>query len=173
MMPATPIAAPQLVLRDIHMPPSPSWWPPAPGWWLLAALLLASLGLAVFFGLRHRRRRRTGMRVLAEAAALEARHADDGELARGLHQLLRRSARRYDAAAVRKRGDAWRQTLARVRVQAATIEVLMLLEQRMYQPMGTFDRATALAATREWLSAAWRRAPRGPDPRNQEAPEHA
>ncbi|MBP6325901.1 MAG: DUF4381 domain-containing protein, partial [Dokdonella sp.] len=20
-------------LRDIHLPPDPSWWPPAPGWW--------------------------------------------------------------------------------------------------------------------------------------------
>lgn len=168
MMPATPPAPPKLVLRDIHMPPSPPWWPPAPGWWLLAALVLVLLGLAVFFGLRYRRRRRACKRVLAEVAALEARHADDEALARGLHQLLRRGARRYDAAAVQKRGEAWRRTLARVRVKAATIDVLMLLEQRMYQPMITFDRAAALAATREWLSAAWRRAPR-----RQEAPEHA
>lgn len=160
MMPAGTPAAPPLVLRDIHLPPSPPWWPPAPGWWLLAALLLVVLGLAMFFGVRHRRRRRACKRVLAEVAALDARHADDGALARGLHQLLRRSARRYDASAVRQRGDAWRQTLARVRVPATTIEVLMLLEQRMYQPAGTFDRATALAATRAWLSAAWRRAPR-------------
>ena len=27
-------------LRDIHLPPAPSWWPPAPGWWLLAFVLL-------------------------------------------------------------------------------------------------------------------------------------
>ncbi|QEE25678.1 DUF4381 family protein [Rhodanobacter glycinis] len=168
MMPALPSAPPQLVLRDIHMPPSPSWWPPAPGWWLLAALLLVLLGLSVFLGLRRRRRRRACQRVLAEVSALDARHADDEALARGLHQLLRRSARRYDATAVQKRGDAWRQTLARVKVKASTVDVLMLLEQRMYQPMGTFDRAAALAATREWLSAAWRR-----QPRKQEAPEHA
>jgi len=168
MMPVAPPAPPKLVLRDIHMPPAPPWWPPAPGWWLLAALVLVSLGLGVFFGLRHRRRRRACKQVLAEVAALEARHADDEALARGLHQLLRRSARRYDTAAVQKRGEAWRRTLARVRVKAATIDVLMLLEQRMYQPMSTFDRTAALAATREWLSVAWRRAPR-----RQEAPEHA
>lgn len=167
-MPAMPSAQPKLVLRDIHMPPSPPWWPPAPGWWLLVALLLVSLGFGVLFGLRHRRRRRACTRVLAEVAALEARHADDEALARGLHQLLRRSARRYDAAAVQKRGDAWRRTLARVRVKTSTIDVLMLLEQRMYQPMSTFDRAAALAATREWLTAAWRRAPR-----RQEVPGHA
>lgn len=30
-------------LRDIHLPPEPSWWPPAVGWWVLA------IGLLVFF----------------------------------------------------------------------------------------------------------------------------
>jgi hypothetical protein len=168
MMPVTLPVSPKLVLRDIHLPPAPSWWPPAPGWWLLAALVLVLLGLAVLFGLRHRRRRRACKQVLAEVAALETRHVDDEALARGLHQLLRRSARRYDAAAVQKRGDAWRQALARVRVKSATIDVLMLLEQRMYQPMSTFDRTAALAATREWLAAAWRRAPR-----KQGTPQHA
>lgn len=168
MMPTMPPASPKLVLRDIHMPPPPSWWPPAPGWWLLAALLLVLLGLGVFVGLRQRRRRRACKRVLAEVSAMETRHAGDEALARGLHQLLRRSARRYDAAAVQKRGEAWRQTLARVRVKAGTIDVLMLLEQRMYQPMSTFDRTAALAATREWLSAAWRR-----QPRKQKVPGHA
>ena len=34
---------PQLQLRDIHLPPEPSWWPPAPGWWLLALLLVIYL----------------------------------------------------------------------------------------------------------------------------------
>ena len=26
-------------LRDVHLPPDPSWWPPAPGWWILAAVI--------------------------------------------------------------------------------------------------------------------------------------
>lgn len=30
-------------LRDIHLPPDPSWWPPAPGWWLIALLVVAGL----------------------------------------------------------------------------------------------------------------------------------
>lgn len=160
---------PPLVLRDIHLPPNPPWWPPAPGWWVLAALALVVLAAGAWGGLRLRRRRRTCGRVLAEVAMLERLHAgDDAALARGLHQLLRRTARRYERAAVHQRGDAWRQTLARVRVKPATLDRLMLLEQRMYQPLATFDRAAAVAATREWLAAAWHRAPRRP-----EVPRHA
>ena len=36
------------VLRDIHLPPDPSWWPPAPGWWMLAGLLLLLALLAAW-----------------------------------------------------------------------------------------------------------------------------
>ena len=46
-----------LVLRDVQLSPSPSWWPPAPGWWLLALLLLCVLaGLLCWQGLLWRRR---------------------------------------------------------------------------------------------------------------------
>jgi hypothetical protein len=56
-------------LRDVHPPPSPSWWPPAPGWW--AALLLAVVlaALAIRFGPSWWRRLRLRRRLLA---ALEA-----------------------------------------------------------------------------------------------------
>lgn len=36
-------ADPLQQLRDIHVPPEPSWWPPAPGWWILAAVCLLAL----------------------------------------------------------------------------------------------------------------------------------
>ena len=29
----------ELPLRDIHLPPTISWWPPAIGWWILAVLI--------------------------------------------------------------------------------------------------------------------------------------
>ncbi len=60
----------ELVLRDVHVPPSPSWWPPAPGWWIVAgAVLLAAL--AVFVWLQHRRRRmRAWQRLFDEACAM-------------------------------------------------------------------------------------------------------
>jgi len=168
MMPAPPPAPPKLALRDIHLPPDPPWWPPAPGWWLLAVLLLVLLGVAAVLARRWRRQRTAARRVLAEVDRLAARHAqDDGELAMDLHQLLRRVARRYDARAARQRGEAWRGTLARVPVSAATIDRLMTLEQRMYHPQAAFDRAAVLAAAREWLAVAWRKPPR------KEAPDHA
>ncbi|MDO1529082.1 DUF4381 family protein [Fulvimonas sp. R45] len=150
-----------LPLRDIHLPPAPPWWPPAPGWWVLAALLLALLGTGFFFVLRWRRRRAACRRVLAEVDALAARHAgDDAALALGLHQLLRRAARRYDAQAVHQRGEAWRRTLARVPVRAGVLDALLALERDLYRPQAAFDRDAALAATRAWLAAAWRRRPR-------------
>jgi hypothetical protein len=49
-------------------------------------------------------------------------------------------------------------------VKAATLDVLMRLEQRLYQPVAAFDRAAALAATREWLRLAWRNMPRAQEP---------
>jgi hypothetical protein len=163
-MMSVPAAPQKLVLRDIHLPPDPSWWPPAPGWWLLALAVLALLAVGALLGWRWRRRRRACRRVLAEVARLETLHADDEALALGLHQLLRRTVRRYDAGAMRQRGEPWRRALARVPAQAATLDALMLLEQRLYQPVAAFDRAAALAATREWLRLAWRNMPRAQGP---------
>jgi hypothetical protein len=163
MMPV-PAAPQKLALRDIHLPPEPSWWPPAPGWWLLALAVLILLAAGTLLGRRWRRRRLTCRRVLAEVTRLETLHADDETLALGLHQLLRRTVRRYDAGAMRKRGEPWRHALARVPVQTATLDALMLLEQRLYRPVPAFDRAEALAATREWLRLAWRDMPRAQEP---------
>ena len=98
------------VLRDIHLPPEPSWWPPAPGWWGVAVLLLA---VSVWLFLRWRRARR-----LARARAqlhlewqrvIEAHPADADAAARvaGLSLLLRRAARRYAPHALGLRDEAW------------------------------------------------------------------
>jgi hypothetical protein len=153
-IPAAPPPGPQL--RDIHLPPSPSWWPPAPGWWLLAAV--AVIALAVLLGWTRRRMQRRALRRrwLAEIDALVGRHATQAradELAAGLHQLLRRAARTLDAGAVQQRGTAWRETLARVPVAPATLDRLLALDAAIYRPASSFDRDASLQAVRSWLSA--------------------
>jgi hypothetical protein len=144
-------------LRDIHLPPEPSWWPPAPGWWVLAVLLLALLLAGAWLWQRQQRIIRQRAQVLAELDRLMLQHQHDSDqaaLASGLHQLLRRVARRHDALATQQRGDAWRQTLARVPVDALTLDRLLALDQAIYRPQLSFDHAAAAAAVRRWLQLA-------------------
>ncbi|MHA6205156.1 DUF4381 domain-containing protein [Dyella soli] len=149
-------------LRDIHLPPGPSWWPPAPGWWLLALALLAlAFTLAWWWGRRHRRRVAEHA-LSAEVDALLARHRGQPQrLAAGLHQLLRRGALRHDTGAARRQGPQWRNTLAMVPMDAATLDRLMSLESAMYRPDASFDIDATAAATRHWLVLSWRHRQRG------------
>jgi len=71
-----------------------------------------------------------------------------------MHQLLRRVARRHDPLATQQRGEAWRQTLARVPVDSATLDHLLVLDQAIYRPQLSFDYAAASAAVRQWLQLA-------------------
>lgn len=145
------------VLRDIHLPPDPAWWPPAPGWWLLTALALALLALAVWAWRRHGGdvRRRRG--VLNEVEALRAAHradTNDAELLNAAHQLLRRVALVHEPEAARQRGDAWRMTLARVPVSAATLAELQAMEDALYRADIKPDTGRMLAAVEAWLRLA-------------------
>jgi hypothetical protein len=45
-------------LADIHLPQQPGYWPLAPGWWVLAMLLLALAGYAVWRGVQRWRLQR-------------------------------------------------------------------------------------------------------------------
>ncbi|WP_158880154.1 DUF4381 family protein [Rhodanobacter sp. L36] len=151
-------AAPQgPVLRDIHMPPDPPWWPPAPGWWMLAALFVVAVLCAIAWWRRHRRKLEGRERVLAELDRLVDQHAQSGDhvaLASGMHQLLRRVARRHDAASTQQRGASWRRTLARMPVDTATLDRLLELEQVIYRPSHSFDAAAAVNAVRRWMILA-------------------
>lgn len=155
--PASAGSPPGPQLRDIHLPPDPSWWPPAPGWWILAALLLVILLLGAWVWRRHRRALQQRQRVLRELDQLAARHARDGDhaaLVGGLHQLLRRVARQHEPLATQQRGDAWRQTLARMPVDAVTLDRLQALDQMIYRPPASFDHLAAVTAVRQWLRMA-------------------
>lgn len=155
---AAPADGSTLILRDIHLPPDPPWWPPAPGWWGLSGVLLLAIAAALLLRRRRGRRYRQHARILAEIDRLAT--AADAELAAGLHQWLRRAARAYAPEAVRLRGAAWRQVLAQVPVDDATLDQLLLLERRMYSPAAAFDREAALAATRRWMLLALRQRPK-------------
>jgi cbb3-type cytochrome oxidase subunit 3 len=165
--PAVPVTEPSSGprLRDIHLPPDPAWWPPAPGWWVLAALILLSLLIGAWRWRRYRRARFQRQHVLLELDQLALRHqrgGDTAELATGLHQLLRRVARQHDALAAKQRGDAWQRTLARMPVDAATLDILLALDQQIYRADVAFDHAAAVTAVRQWLRlalkpAAWKR----------------
>ena len=97
-------------LRDIHLPPAPSWWPPAPGWWILAVLLLAAMSFSAWVFLRRWRETRWRLRVAAELdriAALHAAQPDDVRLATDVSQLLRRASRLIEPDAAALQGEAW------------------------------------------------------------------
>lgn len=158
--PATHATSQGPVLRDIHLPPAPSWWPPAPGWWVLALLCILATIAGAWVWRRHRRRRAAEHAVLAELDAIvEHWQAQPSRLAAAMHQLLRRVALRHDRKAGQRQGEAWRETLALVPVPPATVDRLMALELLMYRSDPQFDVQASIEATREWLRAAWRLPP--------------
>jgi hypothetical protein len=99
-------AAPALSLRDIHLPPEPSWWPPAPGWWLLALVVGVALAFATRGLLRRRRARRRLARLRAEFDAAAA-VADPPARVAAISQLLRRAALQRDPGVATLHGEDW------------------------------------------------------------------
>ncbi|HMM75831.1 MAG TPA: DUF4381 family protein [Gammaproteobacteria bacterium] len=152
-MPA-PIDPAQLPLRDIHLPPPPSWWPPAPGWWLLG-LLLVGLPAALLLGRHLRRRGALRRRALGELASLRARGGPPGLVAAEAALLLRRVSLALDPARrhVAATGSAW---LARVRSIAPGFEDAALAELLLRAPYAAqteLDASALLAALERWIRA--------------------
>lgn len=99
-----------LPLRDIHLPPTPSWWPPALGWWLVAAAVAALLLLLGVVRWRKARRKRVLLRLFDEAVANAPTPA---ARVAAMSELLRRAARSIDPAADTLSGDDWLRFLDR------------------------------------------------------------
>jgi|CXWL01.1.fsa_nt_gi hypothetical protein len=99
-------APPQLELRDIHLPPPPSWWPPAPGWWVLAILVVAASIWLTRVLLRQRRERLRLHRLRATFDAAASLQDPRARIA-AISELLRRAARLTDASAGQLEGEAW------------------------------------------------------------------
>lgn len=100
----------ELVLRDVHQPPAPSWWPPAPGWWLLAAALVAILLVLGWWWKRRQRKHRELEALFDRAVATAGSPAAEVAM---MSELLRRAARRHDGGADRLHGEAWLEFLDR------------------------------------------------------------
>ena len=94
-------------LRDIHLPPAPSWWPPAPGWWVIAAFALILLAWLCVRGLHRARQRRRVRTVLREFDRMVDVASNPSAALAAASELLRRAARLHDPAAVRMSGEAW------------------------------------------------------------------
>ncbi len=157
-------------LRDIHLPPAPSWWPPAPGWWIVAIVLLVAIGFGVRTLLRIARERRWHRRVQGELDRIAATHAaqpDDVRLAADVSQLLRRASLLIEPEAAALHGEAWlefldrrfdsasKRTSARLRFQSDAGRALIDAPYRRSDDgHAPVDAPTLLALARDWLKRA-------------------
>ena len=97
-----------LPLRDVALPPSPSWWPPAPGWLMLAGAVLLVLGIVLFIRERRRRRRQRWLQLFDQE--LQAAPTAAAELA-AIAGLLRRAARLAQPGSEALHDQAWWQRI--------------------------------------------------------------
>ena len=140
------------VLRDIHLPPAPSWWPPAPGWWLLAAICIL-LAVVAFVRLRSASARRRALAaVFAELdRCVDAARHDPAALAAALSQFLRRIALREAPAAAAYQGERWLEYLD-TRASATDFRhgVGRVLIEAPFRPDCDYDRVALIALVRRW-----------------------
>lgn len=145
-------------LRDIHLPPDPSWWPPAPGWWILAAIVTGLLAW-LFLWLRKRNRQRQWRRQIMDEldriATNDILRSDPPRLVGELSQLLRRSGRLIDAAAPTLRGSAWLDFLdAHLGGEEFSKGPGRILLEGPYQRQTNVDVDVLLALVRRWMTHA-------------------
>lgn len=142
-------------LRDIHLPPDPSWWPPAPGWWVLALIGIVLLSWLARRMWRRWHQQRWRRRVLAEFDSAVAQHASAANhvaLTAAISSLLRRTSRMLDVSGVALQGDAWLQFLdARMRGTEFTSGVGRVLLDAPFRPHAEVDAAALIALSRRWL----------------------
>ena len=100
-------------LRDVHLPPDPSWWPPAFGWWLFALILLTTLVWACWQLLETYKKRAPSRAAKAQLGDLYHRYqAGEISAVEYLHasnELLKRlMVRAYQQTSyARLSGNAW------------------------------------------------------------------
>ena len=116
-----------LRLRDLHLPPEPSWWPPALGWWVLLALFIVAMHAALRWGWP-RVRQWWRMRQLRRQLALICQRLDDRDshamLVAEMSMLLRRAVieSTSDPRIAGWHGLTWVSELQRVSPRARALE---------------------------------------------------
>ena len=136
-----------LPLRDVQLPPAPSWWPPAPGYLMIGvAVVLVLLVISVVMWRRRRRRQRWLQLFDRE---LEKATDAAAELA-AIAGLLRRAARHAKPGSESLRDDAWWQ---RLDPQGALPGAQRsLLAEGAYRPR---VNSNDVAAVRRWARARY------------------
>lgn len=137
-------------LRDIHLPPPPSWWPPAPGWWLLAAIAVAlCIFLFVYFRKKWKRQARRRALMAEFERTVAAARADAPALAAALSTFLRRLAIPASPAAATLSGEAWLNHLdARLAGEEFSKGVGRALIEAPYRAQAEFDAPALIALAR-------------------------
>lgn len=147
-------------LRDIHMPPPPSWWPLAPGWWIVAGVVAVALAVLIWCVWRWRRRRRAWATIAREMNTLAGRYREQhaaAELAAGLSQLLRRAVLHRGGDA-HLSGEDWHAELTRLAPDVLSPALVDEIASAQYRPNATLDGEFAIDACQRWLRKAMRRA---------------
>ncbi|MGF6417956.1 hypothetical protein ABH900_001427 [Stenotrophomonas sp. AN71] len=131
-----------LPLRDVQLPPAPSWWPPAPGYLMIGGAVLLAVLVVAFIGWQRRRRRQRWLQLFDQELATASDAA--AELAT-IASLLRRAARHARPGSESLRDEAWWQ---RVDPKGSLPDARRsLLAEGAYRPRVD---ANEVAAVRSW-----------------------
>ena len=140
-------------LRDIHMPPPPTWWPPAPGWWLVALAIGITILMIIVWVRRHRRRR-LQRAALFELKQLQTQQIQGRELAAALSLLLRRYVNQHPQlkALATLEGETWLKALDdHSNKQTFCSDIGQTLISAPYQPMPDLDGAALAGIIRDFI----------------------
>ncbi len=150
--------APQLDLKDIHLPDAINWWPPAIGWWLLV-IFIPLLCLSLFW-LYKRLTRKTAIKT-AKKLILKIKQnteTDDKHKLTELSELIRRVAislsPRSETASLT--GQAWLEYLDKsVSGTPFSQGAGKVLATAQYQktPTAGIDIPSLINVCEDWLKA--------------------
>ena len=161
---------PLAALKDIHLPPTPSWWPPAPGWWLVALLLLAAISYGLIKWRQRQQRLRPIKLALAELAQLDLNTENPEER----HQVLQELSaliRRFCIVFFPQKpvaglcGQAWLDFLIQEAPAKSqnkdknefTDKMLRPLLEETYAPVSNIDLVDLGRLVKEWFSGQKRK----------------